>query len=597
MKPSRHKLVRRIFAVAVAAYLVIGLLGPSLLDYKGRFSSHTGYAEAANAHSVRIETETMLFDRPLVVVERATVSMLAQNGRALNDAEIAAQLQDGSADLVLDDAKLLIDSSGLHAARTASVAEALKPVLSAMTGMTFKSLKIVDAKLMHRARVDSDPVVAGRLSCDIGRPEAGVLRATGSIERYGLSLPFDITLKTKNANTAGGRLGVSVKIAAPELTASLTGEFVRGDALHLAASQTAIATPKFKDVLLWLGGTQINGNGLEDFRVAGPMEWSGDTLAFQGAKFTIDGNEASGNLSVNFTGVRPMLDGTLGFENLELAPYLGPAAGSLAGLTRHALDWSRWLVGGSASPSLIRDLDADVRLSATSVTSGGATLGRGAASLVVKDAKLSADLAEIDLDQEAQGNARVAVDLTGPVPKYEIHGALDAPDLATATRIFTDRKIVSGSGSLNVEFTATGSNDSEFRQSLSGSATLSMPDGGRLAFDLPSLFAAGKAGGLGWDQIGAGSTNVETLDAKLQASGGVLTASEVQAQTSSNTVHVGGTIDLPNQVVDLSIATSPRDASAVAGEKVRIRGPLLAPAIKAETQNRADIHPSATRPN
>lgn len=593
MKPSRHKLVRRFFALAVVAYLAIGLAGASLLDVSGRFASHSGYAEAANAHSVRIEAETMLFDRPLLIVERATVSMLAPNGRALNDAEIAAKLQDGTADLVMDDAKLLLDASGLHPARTSSVPDAVKPVLASINGLSFKTLKVNDAKLMHRAAVERTEQLAGRLSCEISRPETGVLRAVGTIERNGVALPFDVTLKTKNANTAGGRLGISAKLAGPFLNASISGEFVRGDVPHLSSSQTTATSPHLKEVLRWFGGEAIDGNGLEDFRVGGPMEWTGQTIAFQGAKFTIDGNQASGNLSVNFAGDRPTIDGTLGFDNLELAPYLGPSAGSLAGLTQHALGWSRWLVGGPATASLIRDLDADVRLSATSVTTGGATLGRGAASVVVKDRKFSADLAEIDLDQEAQGNGRVSIDLSGPVPKYDIHGMLEAPDLATATRVFTDRKIVSGSGRLDIALTASGVSDTEFRQSLSGSATLSMPDGGRLAFDLASLLAAAKTGGLGWDQIGEGTTNVETLDAKLQAASGVFTASEVQAQTSNRTVQVAGTIDLPNQVVDLSIASSPRDASSTADdsakERVRIRGPLLAPAIKAESHNRADL--------
>lgn len=593
MKPSRHKLVRRFFAFAVLAYLAIGLAGTSLLDFKGRFASHSGYAEAANAHSVRIETETMLFDRPLLIVERATVSMQAPNGRALNDGEILAKLQDGTADLVMDDAKLLIDASGLHPARTSSVSDTIAPVLNAITGLTFNTLKVNDAKLMHRAAVDNPEQMAGHLSCEISKLEAGLLRAVGTIERYGLTMPFDVSLKTKNANTASGRLGISVKVASPALTANLSGEFVRGDVPHLSSTQTTAASPHLKEVLRWLGGTAINGNGLEDFRVIGPMEWTGQTIAFQGAKFTIDGNQASGNLSVSFAAGRPTIDGTLGFDNLELAPYLGPAAGSLAGLAQHALGWSRWLVGGPATASLIRDLNADVRLSATSVTTGGATLGRGAASVVVKDGKFSADLAEIDLDQEAQGNGRVSIDLTGPVPKYEVHGMLEAPDLATATRVFTDRKIVSGSGRFDIALTASGVSDAEFRQSLSGTATLSMPDGGRLAFDLSSLLTAAKAGGLGWDHIGDGTTNVETLDAKLQASSGVFTAHEVQAQTSSRTVQVAGTIDLPNQVVDLSIASSPREPSSTsddsAKERVRIRGPLLAPAIKSESQNRAEL--------
>ncbi len=591
MKPSNHKLIRRLFALAIGAFLVTGWLGPLLVSNHHSPSQSGGYAEAGNRHIVRIDSATMLFDRPLLVVERAAISIAPPSGGgALRDDEIAAKLQDGSANLVIDDAKLLFDASGLHPARVATMSEAVGSILRSITDLSFTTVSVNDAKILHRATAGGEDELMGHVTCEITKPAQGHLQAKGTLERDGITIPFDVTVNTKAAKTASARLPISLKIASDLLTVSITGDYIRDDVFKLSAANASLSTPHAKQVVGWLSGVSVNGNGLEEFRATGPLEWSNQTVAFEGAKFTIDGNEASGGLSFSLGGQRPMLDGTLAFDNLELAPYVRAHPTTLAALTQNALDWSRWLIGEPAGGSLIRDLDADLRLSATSVTSGGVTLGRGAASLTVKDAKLLADLAEIEVDPETQGNARILVDLSGPTTRYELRGMFEAPDVAAITQLVTDRKLLSGAGRVSIDVATSGGTDEALRQSLSGSATLSMPDGGQIAVDVGSLMAAAKAGGLGWDKVVEGTTAVDTLDAKLEAANGILSATAVEAQTGTRSLQVGGTIDLSKQVVDLSIATSPKEGTTAPSERIRIRGPLFAPAIRSDLPGKAALN-------
>lgn len=550
-----------------------------------------GYAEAGNRHIVHIASPAMLFDRPLLVIERATVAMAPPaNGRALSDIDIAAKLKDGSADLVVDDAKLLLDASGLHAARVASVPDAVASLLAAVTEMSFTTLAVHDAKLMYRATSATDGDLLGHLTCDISKPSAGHIQAKGTLTRGGISLPFDVTINMKAAKSVGARLPLNATITSDLLTAALTGDYLRDEGFKLSATSATISTPHAKQVIAMLAGTPVDGNGLEEFRAAGALEWSGATMNFAAATFTLDGNTAKGGLSLSVAGSRPLLDGTLAFDNLELTPYIRASTTSLQVLTQNALNWSRWLTGEPSSVSLIRTLDADLRVSATSVTYNGATLGRGAASLNVKDSKLLADLAEIELSAETQGNARITVDLSKDTPNYALRGMFEAPDLATVTQVFTDRMIVSGAGRTDIDVATSGLTSDELGKALTGSATLSMPDGGQVAVNLGSLFAAGRTGGLGWEQVAAGATTVNKLDAKLQAAGGVLTATDVAAETDTRSLQVGGTVDLSKQVVDLSIATAAKDGGVAApSERVRIRGPILAPAIKSELPSKAAL--------
>ena len=202
-----------------------------------------------------------------------------------------------------------------------------------------------------------------------------------------------------------------------------------------------------------------------------------------------------------------------------------------------------------------------------------------------------ADLAEMKLDETTQGNARIEVDLSGRSASYGVRGVIDTTDIGSLTRIFSHRQMVSGAGRVEINLSAEGASQRAFRDSLGGTVMLSMPDGGSLAFDLASLMSAASNKSSTWGEVADGTTPVDMLDATLTAENGVLTAKSVQAQTESRTLQVDGTIDLPNQTVDLSVASSPKKpvVDMVTRERVHIRGPLLAPVIHSEFARKAEL--------
>lgn len=581
MKPSKHRLVRRLFALAVFAFLIVAAFGPMLFVHLGSELRRAAYAEAGDRHTVKITSAVRLFERPLVIADRADISLVLPNARALDDQEIAKRLSSGNAELLITDAKLTLDTTGLHEARIASVSDAVQAILAPLRDGLFARIDVRDAKLMLNTAKGGSSVL-GRLSCEAVKSSTDEISVTGTLERDGISLPFEVSLNTKSASKAPGRLAVTVKSASDLLTAAMTGELLRADEFTFNASTATISAPSAKALIGWMNGASLSGNGLDDLRISGPLEWHGGKIAFHTAKVSIDGNEATGGLSVTLGNGKPMLDGTLAFENLELAPYFPSRSSAIADLTQGVWNWKHWLVGDPSAGSLIRHVDADLRLSANSVTSQGILLGRGAASIAVRDDKLLADLAEIELDDQAEGNARITVDLSSVEPRYAVSGTLNSTDLASVTRVFSDREIVSGAGRLDVDLKSVGNTDDEIRSSLTGSAMLAMPDGGQVAVDLGSLLAAGKTGGLGWEGVATSNTSLDKLSANFQANNGVLIAKDVQAETSTRQVEVAGTIDLTASMLDLSIAAAPKPGTTIAQERLRIRGPLLAPVIKSE---------------
>ncbi len=64
--------------------------------------------------------------------------------------------------------------------------------------------------------------------------------------------------------------------------------------------------------------------------------------------------------------------------------------------------------GRGVAPSLVRELDADLRISARSVAVGSDRFGRCAASVSIKDGKLLGELAEMELEQGGSGEGQIS---------------------------------------------------------------------------------------------------------------------------------------------------------------------------------------------
>lgn len=165
------------------------------------------------------------------------------------------------------------------------------------------------------------------------KSKSSAAAASGTFFRDGQTLSFDVLLGLpKTANIA--RLPFRASLTGPLLKAEINGELVRDKALHIVASKSDISAPDLKAVAEWLGAGSIASAGFGAFSAKGPCEWDGRTLTLQPAEFAIDGNAASGSLSVALGGKRPALEGTLDFASLDLTPYV--SGGSKRDLADHS---------------------------------------------------------------------------------------------------------------------------------------------------------------------------------------------------------------------------------------------------------------------
>src|SRR5262249_61270844 len=100
---------------------------------------------------------------------------------------------------------------------------------------------------------------------------------------------------------------------------------------------------------------------------------------------------------------------------LGRAPHLESARSPAYVFDRHTAAWSAW----DLSFPTIRQLDADLRLSAAKVTVHGYAFGRAAATIAVHDGKLLADIAELELPA-GTASARVTADVHALGPRHRL---------------------------------------------------------------------------------------------------------------------------------------------------------------------------------
>lgn len=574
--------------VALAA-ISTALIMPLLVGGPGSDPAFTGgYVRAASHDSFTLSAPVTLLDTPRVVLERGTISLAAgKDGRAGSGAALSSLLTGGGADLILDGATLVFDRTipidGANGSAT-GLAEAMGPMIAALASRNFGTLALRNATIIIKTPRGAEETLHS-VTAEIRSKAETSLEAKGTFRLRGEELAFDIAGATPPGKK-DGPIALRASLKGRLLGASLEGRLVRGERLQIASPNAELTVPKLREAARWLGADWPEGQqGLGAFEAKGPLDWSEGSLSFENARFTLDGNAATGALSLTLGSDRPKVEGTLAFNNLNLAPYLTPSAPATRML---AADWLSFIrVPGTVSSSLIREIDADVRISARSVAVADQALGRCAASLSIKDGKLFADLAEIELDHGGTGDGQVGVDMTGGEPRYSIRGRLESFDVGKMVGQRLGRSALEGFGTLDVDLAGEGGTEAAVLASLSGTVEVDMPDGARLGVNVEGLAAAaGTAPQPGiWGVAADGATAVDSFVAKFAATGGVFTAEAVKADTGEKVVTAEGTVSLAERALDVTVSIADELAKngTIGGpalsEGFRVRGPWAAPTV------------------
>jgi AsmA protein len=588
MQRRRKRQPRAVAITAALGLVTLGLavvLVAPLLGYD--LPLRTAVVLATARDSFQVTSPIELSASPRLVLEHGTLSLAPRAGRKPRSAkEALALLESGRAQLMLEDALLTLDTRTGRSLETAAAGAEIAPMLTALTQFRFNSLKIRRGTLVIHAGARAREVL-GQVSADLAATRDAAVSAIGSFNLRGEELSFDAVLGLA-ADVNDGRVPLKATITGGLVQASLDGRVALADRLQLTAAVADVRCDRLRELARWLGAAWPAGSGLQNFRARGQLDWQEGVLAFQEAVFHMDGNEASGALSIGL-GERTAIDGTLALARLDLTTYMPPAAGAPPKDVKSRLE-AAWLAltGDPADYAfpLIRELDADVRISADRVVARGNDFGRGAATLSIRDGKMLADLAEIELGHGAFGGGQVMLDMAGREPRYVVRGKLAGFEAARlSAAVFDYPPLLSGRGEVSLDLAATGATRAQLANTLAGKIMLHIGEGGRLGIDIDALLAAARAKDLAGWTAGRGSTMVDEIVARFRVSGGTVSAEAVKVQTNGRSIVGTGGIDFTNRELDVQVmlapsAAAPGSRTAPAGDRLSVQGPWMTPAIR-----------------
>jgi AsmA protein len=344
-------------------------------------------------------------------------------------------------------------------AAPASVAGALAPLtsLSLSNGL----LRLVDARRGLDTLIAN---VQGRLD---GLTVGDQLRFSMSAEWRNAPIAIAGALRDPEAAAKGAPTPFEFALDSPIAKFAFDGALALGSAPSAEGAMNA-SVPSIAALTALLNAERPPVLAADDIAIAGKIKATPDALTLGDATLTSAEQTFEGALGIADSGGRPAVSGTLAAEALALEPLLGPPQ-RLFGPS------GAW----SAKPFALappQSFDLDLRLSAGRLNIYGRRLTDAAASIIVKDGKLSANLIEAAAyGGRLKGEASLAC-FEGDL-KLSAHGELTDADLGAALADF-GRPAATGRGAARFSVETSGASPAAAVAALTGTAAVEAADGG-----------------------------------------------------------------------------------------------------------------------
>jgi AsmA protein len=588
----------RRLALALLACLVFAILAP-LYFAERRIDESFGLASTVSAAPRDLHVITVpvrLSDAPDLMLMRAVIYVY---GPGTPSASSASTLPGGPiSQAILEGPVFTLNASGRSAALAVSRGEAegaaadsppdsqtdpLSPVLQQIASLGLDLITIRRGTL-HITALDGSVETITDIQAEIKRTRKGQVTGIGSFTVRGQRVAFDATL-SRSADTKlprGWQLQVSLKSRL--LQGTFDGLADLSEDLQLSG-QVDLATINLRSAGRWFGLPLLSADSLGAASVRGELTWARRSLAFDKARIVVDGNEGNGRLVLNLGAARPMLEATLDFSALNLTPYIEATRSQIFGFELPVT----WGASFDISLPMIRHLDADLRISASRVTLKSYVLGQGAAAIAAQAGKLHADITELELPSGGTLSAQVTAIMSEAAPRYALRAKIEKLEIGPVSAMVASAPALSGRATLALDLTGTGYSLADVAKRLSGKATLTMPEGGRMALDVKALRAAAKTGARGWAELAKSPSGLDRLEARALIIEGVAFTEEVQARAGDVALALTGRVGIADGNMDarllLKVGAAPDQPLRLADaavETLTLRGPWASPEVRGE---------------
>jgi len=576
------------------------------------------------AHVLRPSEDTILINQTAVILERPNVKLTSgtvslppsMTGRARTGEALAALVKGGSARMALRSPVFVIDMSGGDAKTAdpdlAGLLDAIgrfgsdpSPLVAALQGGDFETLVVRDGVIVFGLGGGRSLTLTG-FEAEIGIKRRTVATLKGSALFHGELVRFDLVIGARVERRWSSRVPIKGKVESSLFQAVIDGQLDLARGVALSAANVELSVPNVRALARSFGHMWPSGAGFKDFTARGMLDWSGPTLDITRGRYRLDGNEATGSLSLTLDPERAKIAGTLAFGAFDLRPYFTAApvaaATTAPGSTvttvttvaaiAQALDASQAagpvaremaqtvkppapsqpppmprtiLAALAAAPDvrwpMLGHVDADLRLSAEQVQIGSFEAGQSAASLTIQAGQLVFNVAEMLLDDGARAVFEFGSSGTASYPNYVLRGRLEDADLSVVSQVLAGVALARAKGKVVFNLTSSGTSGIDLLSRIAGKVDVAMPEGGMIACNHRALALAAKptrpvGDRTAGDICGAGLTVAPvTLGAKLNS--GLVIADKVDVTAGDELVSLKGTFDLVTSAIDMSLTAGP----------------------------------------
>jgi uncharacterized protein involved in outer membrane biogenesis len=319
----------------------------------------------------------------------------------------------------------------------------------------------------------------------------------------------------------------------------------------------SLSTASLRGFASWLGSPIGPGSTLGPASLSGTGQYRDKQLSVENAQLALDGNTATGALKVTIAS-RPDVSGTLAFTSLDLSPYFA----GLWGAQQPGADWRNV----HFDTDWLRQLTADIRLSAAAAEIGALHFGNTAASVSLRDARLEIGIAQAAFSAgSVTGSLAVTYPADAKVPKVEAQLHATGVDLAAAAPSLGLPNGLLGAASVVADVTSQGSQFGALVSGLAGTLRFNLEQG---AFPLLGIAEIARASGTGTasPQIeSTAPTAVTALSAGFSLSGGVALLERGKVIASNFTADVQGWVGLTDGSLGLNGTIQPGPPTAPTG--------------------------------
>lgn len=365
------------------------------------------------------------------------------------------------------------------------------------------------------------------------------INATGRISTQGETFILDdlqasLSEGLLNATFAGGGQYALNDANALSLNGAITGEVT--DIRALAA----------------LNGTKLSpdtdtGSIFETFSIKGNVAGTSRNLTLSEAEVTFDEIIGTGNLSATLREPRPLIEGKLALQGLDLRPYM--ASYSTQNPTGEIQPWSE----APLNLAPFKSVDAKLDVSTPNVITDRLKLGQTQMDVTLRDGVLNANLPTMAL-YGGDGAMDLTFDASKPVPSLTLTAGLNelnGNNFLSAIAGFTK---ASGQAKTELSITSSGRSQAEIMRGLNGQGGFGLFDGQIQGIDaskfLTGLDDALKSrslpSGIGSSQI----TKFKDLAGLFKIEDGVVSINEFNLAAIGVSANGVGTIDMGNQKMD-----------------------------------------------